>query len=231
MSYRPDYEPEIDDHESEHDLYMDDMAPAPRNGATDPIFGYVLAVAVAVGLAPLVGAGDPSLRYTLVWGLLALFGVIAVLLGGMEPIAEEKPENLVWGLVFGLIIGIPTMLLGAGLLGGAARRMFGFMEPGGLLAYLIFVMPLAETLYFRGILYRSRPPWAVALMAAGWSLVVFSPHLDITNFPLVALAIMIAFVLLNVLYGYVRQRNGLAAAWICQIVANIAVLFLPFLIG
>jgi hypothetical protein len=34
---------------------------------------------------------------------------------------------------------------------------------------------------------------------------------------------------MNLIYSYVRQRNGLAAAWICQIVANIVLLFLPLL--
>jgi hypothetical protein len=29
-------------------------------------------------------------------------------------------------------------------------------------------------------------------------------------------------------YSYVRQRNGLAAAWAAQIVVNLLVMFLPF---
>jgi hypothetical protein len=33
------------------------------------------------------------------------------------------------------------------------------------------------------------------------------------------------------IYSYVRQRNGLAAAWLCQIVVNVVVLFLPVLIA
>ena len=38
-----------------------------------------------------------------------------------------------------------------------------------------------------------------------------------------------ALVMMNVIYSYVRQRNGLAAAWVCQIVVNLVLLFLPFL--
>jgi hypothetical protein len=32
----------------------------------------------------------------------------------------------------------------------------------------------------------------------------------------------------NLLYGYVRNRNGLAAAWICQMTVNLVLLFFPF---
>jgi hypothetical protein len=130
--------------------------------------------------------------------------------------------------VFGLLIGVPVMLFGGGLLSGAARRLFLNMTAGEVLAYAVFVMPIAETLFFRGILHGSRPFWMVALMSAFWSFILYLPLLDIAAFPLVALVVSLMLVLLNVLYGYVRERNGLAAAWLCQIVANVVVIFLPF---
>lgn len=202
-----------------------------RSTTGDPTFGFVLAVAISIGLAPLVGSGDPSMRYTVAWGVLAAFGVMAWLLGSLEPIREERPDNLIWGIVFGLLIGVPVMLFGGGLLGGAARRLFINMTPGEVLAYAIFVMPIAETLFFRGLLHGSRPFWMVALMSAFWSFILYLPLLDIAAFPLVAMVICLMLVLLNVMYGYVRERNGLAAAWLCQIVANVIVIVLPFVTG
>jgi hypothetical protein len=68
----------------------------------------------------------------------------------------------------------------------------------------------------------------VGLMASAWSIVLYLPMLDVVNFPLVAVVICLVLVMLNVMYGYVRNRNGLAAAWVCQVVANVLVLFLPF---
>ncbi|MBK8134688.1 MAG: hypothetical protein IPK52_02435 [Chloroflexi bacterium] len=214
-----------------------DASPAPvpdrryRSTTGDPTFGFILAVAISIGLAPLVGSGDPSMRYTVAWGVLAAFGVMAWLLGSLEPIREERPDNLIWGIVFGLLIGVPVMLFGGGLLGGAARRLFINMTPGEVLAYAIFVMPIAETLFFRGLLHGSRPFWMVALMSAFWSFILYLPLLDIAAFPLVAMVICLMLVLLNVMYGYVRERNGLAAAWLCQIVANLVVIVLPFVTG
>jgi hypothetical protein len=104
----------------------EDAAPEPddlpervgRGRGSDPTFGLILGFAVSIGLAPLVGAGDPSLRYTLSWGVLAAFGVLAWLLGGLEPFGEQPPDTLVWGVGFGLLIGVPLMLFGGGTLNG-----------------------------------------------------------------------------------------------------------------
>jgi hypothetical protein len=199
-----------------------------RGRGSDPVFGLVLGFAVSIGLAPLVGTGDPSLRYTMSWGVLAVFGVLAWLLGGLEPVGEERPETLVWGVSFGLLIGLPLMLFGGGTLTAAVQRVFGSMTAGEMLAYVVFVIPLSETLFFRGILHDGRPFWMVGLIATAWSVLLYLPMLDVVNFPLVAVVICLMLVMLNVFFGYVRTRNGLAAAWICQVVANFLVLFLPF---
>lgn len=209
------------------ELDSDELRPA-RTRGNDPAFGLILGFAVSIGLAPLIGTGDPSLRYTLSWGVLAAFGVLAWLLGSLEPIGEEKPDTLVWGVGFGLLIGVPLMLFGGGTLTATVRRAFGMMTAGEMLAYALFVMPIAETLFFRGLLHGSRPFWMVGLIASAWSMVLYLPLLEVGSYPLVAVVICVMLVMLNVMYGYVRQRNGLAAAWICQIVANVLVLFLPF---
>lgn len=227
----PEYSDE-DIYEPEEELETPDSVDRQyRSTSGDPTFGFLLALAVSIGLAPLIGTGDPALRYTLSWGVLALFGVTAWLLGNLQPIERERPEDVVWGIGFGLLIGVPVLLFGSGLLGGAVRRMFGTMTAGELLAFLVFVMPLAETLFFRGILHGSRAFWMVAIMSAFWSFVLYFPMLDIAAFPLVAVIITLMLVLLNIIYGYVRTRNGMAAAWISQIVANLIVFFVPYLMS
>lgn len=234
---RDEYSPESGEVYDEYEIEDESAVPVSpperrfRSTSGDPSFGFVLAVAISIGLAPLVGTGDPSMRYTISWGVLAGFGVMAWLLGNLESVTEEKPDNLMWGTIFGLLIGVPVMLFGSGLLSVASRRLFVNMTPGEVLAYLVFVMPLAETLFFRGILHGSRPFWMVALMSAFWSFILYLPLLDIAQYPLVALVVCLMLVLLNIMYGYVRERNGLAAAWLCQIVANVVVIFLPFVTG
>lgn len=199
-----------------------------RGATSDPAFGYVLALALAVGLSPLIGAGQADLRYTASWGVLALFGVLAWLFGSSARITTERPENLVWGVSFGLILGVPLVAFGGSTLSAAVQLLFGNMGSGTVLAYAIFVIPLAETLFFRGLMQEQRPFWMIGLMGALWSIVLFGAHLDFIAFPFVALVICVVLAMMSMTYSYVRQRNGLAAAWATQIVVNLLVMFLPF---
>ncbi len=200
-----------------------------RSAASDPIFGYVLAMAVSFGLTPLLPGGAP-MRYTLVWSLIAGFGVVAWLLGNGERIGQEKPEHLVWGVMIGIIAGTPLYLFGGATLTATASVLFGSLTPGALLAYLVFVMPLGETLFFRGILQNGRRFWVVGVMATAWSALLFFPLIrNLTDVWAVGIFIGTTLTIVNMVYSWVRERNGLAAAWLCQIVTNLILIFLPFI--
>lgn len=202
-----------------------------RGTTSDPAFGYLLALALSIGLSPLIGAGQADMRYTLSWGTLALFGVMAWLFGSAARISEETPDNVVWGISFGLILGVPVLAFGGSTLSTAVDLLFRPLPVGAVLAYLVFVIPLAETLFFRGLMQENRPFWMIGLMGALWSVVLFTPMLDLLRYPFVALVIGGVLVMMNLTYSYVRQRNGLAAAWVCQIVVNLVVVFVPFISG
>ena len=219
----------IDDEELEDDYdEADDSYPLYRGATNDPIFGLLLAVAVSVGLMPLIGTGGADVRYTLTWGMLALFGVLAWLFGDEDAnrISQERPDNVVWGVVFGLVLGVPLLLFGGGTLTEMSRAMFPNMTSGVVLGYLIFIIPIAETLFFRGVLQRTRPFWEVGLYGTGWSLLQIFPLINQNALPLVAGFMLI---MANMLYSYVHDRNGLAAAWVCQITINLLLFFVPIL--
>ena len=196
-----------------------------RGSRSDPLFGLVLAGAVSVGLSPIINDGGADLRYTLVWGMLALFGVVAWLLGSADRIEEEDPINLAWGTVFGLILSIPVLAFVGNNLTEISERMFPGLGTGTVLAYLMFVMPLSETLFFRGLLQTSRALWLPAIICTIWQFVLFLPQVNRGPLPLILALVML---MANILYGYVRNRNGLAAAWICQMTVNLVLLFFPF---
>ena len=201
-------------------------------GASDPLFGFIIAAALSVGLIPLL-PDSVELRYTLAWGALTGVSVLSWLLGNMERIGQERPDNLGWGILYGVMLGIPFLVfLSEQILGPASDRLFPGMSPGGLLAFLVFVMPIAETLFFRGLLQGQLAFWIVGLLAALWNIVLFFPVMwgAVTEYPAVTAVIALLLLLMNLLYVYVRDRNGLAAAWVCQIVANLIILYLPFLI-
>ncbi len=200
-------------------------------GAGDPVFGFVIAAALSIGLTPLL-PDSVELRYTLAWGALAGVSVLSWLLGTMERIGQERPDNLGWGILYAVMLGIPFLVfLSQIVLAPAADHLFPGMSSGSLLAFLVFVMPLAETLFFRGLLQGQLTFWLVGLLATLWNIVLFFPVMwdAVAARPAVTAVIVILLLMMNLLYVYVRKRNGLAAAWICQIVANLVILYIPFL--
>lgn len=201
-----------------------------RGGMGDPAFGFLLATAISIGLTPLL-PGSADLRYTLAWGVLAGVGVLSWLLGNTERIGQEQPENIFWGLGMGILVSAPFLLFFFDTFGSTARMIFPGMTAGTLLAYLVFVMPLAETLFFRGLLQQQLEFWIVGPLAAVWSSVLIFPVMwsELLEAPAVAVFIAVVILASNIMYSYVRERNGLAAAWIAQIVANLALFFLPFI--
>jgi hypothetical protein len=239
MSLPEDQQPEYEDETTQADeiapeeIEEDDLPDfgqstlAYRSANSDPTFGYLVALALAVGLTALQ-ADQFELRYTLIWGVMAGFGVLSWLLGNSARISQETPENLAWGVVFGLIIATPLLTVGGSLLNTTVTLLFGGMSAGTLLTYLVFVMPLAETLFFRGLMQQTRAFWLVGILSSIWGAVVFFPRLDISTYPAIVGLIALALVMMNLTYGYVKQRNGLAAAWVCQIVVNLVLLFFPF---
>ena len=215
-----------------HNPLIDSAAPTQyRGSASDSLFGFMIAAALSIGLAPLL-PDISDLRYTLAWSALAGTSILSWLLGNMERVGQEKPENIGWALLYGLMLGIPCMVFfRQAILVPFTAQVFPGMTTGSLFAYLVFVMPIAETLYFRGLLQKQLPLWLLCLLATFWNAVLFFPVMwqKATEFTGVTAIIVIILLLMNILYVYVRERNGLAAAWVCQIVANLVILYLPFL--
>lgn len=221
-------------------LHEDEAQPEParvarRAAASDPMLGLLVGFALCLGLIALI-PDNADLRYTLASGVLALFAMSAWLLGDMDRFGRDSLSNLAWGAGFGLLVGIPVLFVGGATLSAMGRQLFrtginGVVTPmpvGMVLAYLLFVLPAAETLMFRGLLQTSRPFWIPGVVGSLWSALLFLPMIDIARFPVVALMLLILVSLFNMSYAYVRQRNGLAAAWVAQILVNVLVLFLPY---
>lgn len=212
----------------------DDRERSPRatRQDLDPVFGYIMALALSVGLTPL----QPNMRYVVLWAFLAVMGGMAFLLGSGIRLKVSDPGDLLWGVGFGIITGGALMLVGGDTLATASERLFSGGDEDSVLLdtwifqALVFVMPVAETLFFRGAMQRIHSLPSVAALASIWSMLMFFPNLGLAETPVVGVVFGTAIVLLNFLYGYVQWRNGLAASLFCQISAGTLLLLVPRLI-
>lgn len=201
-----------------------------RGTAGNLFAGFLIAACFSVVLASLPPA-NADLRYTFAWGALSGVSVYTWLFGAMDRIGNELPENIGWGLLFGLLLSIPVMIFtGEPYLEPFTAQVFPGMSNGSLLAFLVFVMPISETLFFRGLMQKQMHFLVVGFLATLWHAILFFPIMwqTVTELPAVTAVIVIILLMMNMAFVYVRERNGLAAAWVCQIVVNLIMLYLPF---
>lgn len=199
----------------------------------DPIFAFLVIIAItSIGLAPV----EAHIRYVIAWSLLGAAGALGYLLGSVPRLSDTSLDDLTAGLGFGLLIGVPLLILFGTPLALVSERMFDMRAvPGSVMdtwAFMavIFVIPIADTLFFRGAMQEVRSLLLTGALATLWWILLFFPHLEIGSAYGVGLSIAVLFALLNFFYSYMRYRNGLAAAWICQIVSSAFLWFLPRLL-
>lgn len=209
------------------------LEPRSRRQDLDPIFGYIMAMALSVGLTPL----PENMRYVLLWTLLAVMGGAAVVLGSGIRFRVEDPGDLVWGIGLGAFTGGAILLVGYDTLVTVAERLFSAGDAENnlfmtwVLQAVVFVMPTGEALFFRGAMQRAHSIPVVAILASLWSGLLFFPGLGLGNTPVVGVIFGTALVLLNFLYSYVHWRHGLAASFFCQVVAGSLLLLAPIVIA
>jgi len=195
----------------------------------DPVFAYLVLMALSIGLTPLA-TSHPIGRYSILWTLLAGTLLAACLLDDGTLEVRFRLHDLLAGAGWGAVIGLPLLLVGADLLAETSERIFVAMPDGAVFQTIVFVMATTESGFFRGVLQGRWSLLLTALAASAWSILMFFPSMDVGGFPLVALIVGTFITMLNVLYGYVRQRNGTTAAWICQTVVSLTWLFIPRLL-
>jgi hypothetical protein len=213
-------------------FFQQEERPRAAHREADPIFAYLLIISLAIGLAPL----DAMLRYAILWTLMSVLGAIAYLLGGVKSIREASLDDLVWGISFGFLSSFPFLLVFGPALGTITERMFDVEDTPAIVMdtwvfmAVAFVIPLSESLFFRGGLQTVRSLPLTTLLATFWSAVLFFPHMELAGRETIGVIMLIVFSLLNFMYSYVRFRNGLAAAWLSQVVSYTLLWYFPRLL-
>jgi hypothetical protein len=189
------------------------------------LYGFVLYLALAVGTLPLPGEA----RYVLLWVVLLGLGGLLLLFDEDRPLGGSvDPLQLTWGLGVGFVLSLPLMLTASRALARTSHALVPIEGVPSLFQALMITWPLGETLFYRGAVQREHGLVVAALVAGLGNLLLYMPETG-GVFAVLFVAVIFATALAFI-YGYVRQQYGLAAAYACQVMTNLMLIFLPRLL-
>ncbi len=131
------------------------------------------------------------------------------------------------GALLGLVISLPVWAFVPTQLRAMAGRLYGAGDLALLFYQACLVPAPLEEVFFRGILTPEAGAAAGVGLYALAGLLYFAPH---APFPSVVAAVL-AMALLGLVWTYVRESHGLAAATACHLVAAFVLLVWPALLA
>jgi hypothetical protein len=189
---------------------------------TDAYLAFVIFGAVGVGTWRL----DQFLRLTLMW--LTLLALTLVYGSGRRIQMAYNYSDVGRGVVAGILISLPVVLLARDFLCATSQRLFPMNAPLTLFWGLVLIMPVVEALYFRGFLQREKGLLPAVLLYAGTAALYLLPSAVGEHLPILA-AFVAALGLLGFVYAYLYSMYGFAASLACQATVHFVLFILPLL--
>jgi membrane protease YdiL (CAAX protease family) len=186
--------------------------------------GYVL-LGVWAALALATVRVPMTLRLSILWAAL---GFMALIYAALEPVAVDYRTSAIGrGAMLGAVMALPILALLAEPLRLFVGRLYATQDVAVILLQVVFAAAPTEELFFRGILQPDKG-LAISLgLYVAAVLLMLAPHV-----PFVALLIAtLGLGVLGLVYAYVRQQHGLAAAVACRLVATTVLMLLPFAVA
>ncbi len=183
---------------------------------------YFMAFAGA-GLAtlPLGQPARMAVLLAILAGMAVVYRMSHVIEGGFSP------RSLGRGALLGLVISVPVLAVLPAPLRQFNERLYGTSDAVMLFYQTCLVAAPLEELFFRGIVATGEGSSASVGLYAALGLIYFAPHA-----PLLAVAaVVLAYGVLGIVYTYVHENHGLAAAVACHAVAAFVLNVAPSLLG
>jgi hypothetical protein len=180
------------------------------------------AVFVAVGVA--TWSLDQSVRLTLMWLVLVVFALIHASARKLQ--FTYTFSDLARGVVAGLLVSVPVLLLARDFLMITSQRLFLARDVMSLVWTAVLIMPAVEAIYFRGLVHKEKGLWPAVLLYVGAGVVYFLPVTWSGHLP-VLIALICGMGLLGFVYSYVRAMYGLVSSLACQTAAHLVLLVAP----
>jgi len=195
--------------------------------AGSQVLNPYLSFALLCGIGVTTFRLDHSLRLTLLW--LVLLAMVLLYAENRPLKAKYSLLNLVRGALLGAVVALPLYIFGRSFFYATASRLYGVSDLQVLLERAVFLVPLLEETYFRGIVQREKGLLLGALFFGLAQVLYFVPVA--TTFSLVLTAVAAGMAVFGLLYGYLYQRYGLTASVACHVMVNFILLVLPSLVA
>jgi membrane protease YdiL (CAAX protease family) len=188
----------------------------------NPYLSFLLLI--GVGMATL--RVDYELRLALLWLVLLALVLLYAETGRLK--ADYSLLNLARGALLGTVVALPFFLFAKDFFYATASRLYRVENLQVLVERAVFLVPLLEESFFRGLVQRERGLRDGALLFGLMQVLYFFP--EVSAFPLVIASMFVGMTLLGLLYGYMHQRYGLTASIGCHVAVNSVLLVFPSLL-
>jgi membrane protease YdiL (CAAX protease family) len=178
---------------------------------------------VGVGLAT-IRLSHP-VRLSLLWLVLLALILLYAQSGRLK--SDYNLLNVGRGVLIGAAVALPFYLFAKDFFYATASRLYGVEDLQVLLERAVFIVPLLEESYFRGVVQRERGLAEGAVLFGLAQAVYFVSAVDV--YFVVIAAVLLGMVLAGFLYGYLYKRYGLTASIAGHVALNFVLFVLPAL--
>ncbi|MCD6518429.1 MAG: CPBP family intramembrane metalloprotease [Anaerolineae bacterium] len=185
--------------------------------ALDPYLLFLLFIGVGLGTVLL----PQPVRMAVLWTTLALLSVFYR--GQYKVSLDFSLSALGRGALLGGVVSLPLLAFLSTQLQPFVERLYATQDIVALFYQICFVAAPVEEYFLRGVLRETKGASISIALYAVTALLYFLPHAPV----LASLIMLVGMGLFGLVYNYVRERYGLAAAIACHVVVGFFLQVMP----
>jgi len=186
----------------------------------EPYLLFLIFVGIGLGTVLI----EQKVRLAALWTTMVLLSVLYR--SKLKVDIDFSPASVSRGALLGLVIAMPILAFLISQLRVFTERLYATNDVVMLFYQVCFVSAPAEEYFFRGIIQGRYGSSVSTTLYAGTALLYFLPHAPLP----VSFIVFIAMATLGLVYGFVRERHGLAAAIACHVIVGLILQVIPSLI-
>ncbi|NLG48593.1 MAG: CPBP family intramembrane metalloprotease [Chloroflexi bacterium] len=186
----------------------------------EPYLLFLIFVGVGLGTVLV----EQKVRLALLWTTMILLSVLYR--SKIKVDTDFGPASISRGALLGIVISMPILAFLISQLRVFTERLYATSDVVMLFYQICFVSAPVEEYFFRGIIQGRYGSSVSTTLYAATALLYFLPHAPL----LVSFIVFVAMGTLGLVYGFVRERHGLAASIACHVVVGLILQVIPSMI-